>query len=376
MNRVILCYGMGVDSTAILLRWLLFPATCPCPLSELTVLTAQTGDEYPDTARDVEQHVLPRLRAAGVRFVQVARAGRFEADGICVLDDSRAPTKVYREGAWKLSDELEGAGTIPARRGSQKLCTQKFKGWVLDRWIEGELRGEPFTHVIGFESEETERVERDQGYTKLAREASYPLVDWGWNRAACVDFIREVTGITWRKSACVMCPFASLKGSGCVERYREDPASAFKAMRLEALSLMLNPRVGLFSGRTLRQVVERSGNDEAMAQLRAWLDGVEEWSLYRVRRAYSAPAKAARELTAVVTGSKSKCHLEMERIDRAAWLSTGGVVLDEHGFWRLYTRRRVEGVYPAVEEMYVVGPAGIADKVQRAKFDRAWAAAA
>lgn len=42
--QVVLSYGMGTDSTALLLRWLLEPATRPCDLSDILVITAQTGD--------------------------------------------------------------------------------------------------------------------------------------------------------------------------------------------------------------------------------------------------------------------------------------------------------------------------------------------
>lgn len=370
---MLLRYGMGVDSTAILLRWMLEPASRRnFPLSDLVALTAQTGDEYPDTKRDVEAHVLPRMREAGVRFVQVARAGLYEKSGIVVLADTTAPTALHTEGAYKLSEEMTAAGTIPARRSGQKLCTQKFKGWVLDRWIAGAgLDGAGVRHAIGFESEETERVEKDKGYTRNDIPTEYPLVEWGWNRQRCIDYIREVTGITWRKSACVFCPFASLKGSGCVDRYREDPDSAVKALLLEAASLMLNPRVGLFSGRTLRQVVEKSGNHEAMSRFRTALDGAEEWAVYRVRRAYTAPAKAFRELTTMFRGSRSACQGFLDGSAPTA----GASEVDEHGFERLYTLRREDGVYPTREEMFVVGPAGIADKVLRTAFDKAWARA-
>ena len=77
----ILSYGMGVESSAILLRWIMSPATRPCPLEDLIVITAQVGDEYTDTGRDVSTHILPLMRALGIRYVQVARHGHFEADG-------------------------------------------------------------------------------------------------------------------------------------------------------------------------------------------------------------------------------------------------------------------------------------------------------
>lgn len=74
-SAVVLSYGMGADSTAVLLRWLADPATRPCDLADLLVVTAMTGDEWPVTGHLVTAHILPRLRAHGIRYAQVARAG-------------------------------------------------------------------------------------------------------------------------------------------------------------------------------------------------------------------------------------------------------------------------------------------------------------
>lgn len=365
--KVLLSYGMGVDSTAILLRWLVDPTSRDFDLADLTVLTAQTGDEYGDLKPLIETHVLPRLRAAGVRFVQVARGGEFESAGIVILDDTTAPTTLHLEGAYKLSDELSKAGTLPARRGGQKLCTQKFKGWVLDQWVNANM-GEGFRHVIGFESEETERVEKDQGYTRFGRKAEYPLVEWNWNRAKCIEFILGVTGVMWPKSACVFCPFASMKTSGCMDRYRAAPAEAAKALALEHMSLVLNPRVGLFNARTLKQVIEKDGNEDALETFEQRLASTSTWALYRVRRAYVGVAKASREVTTIATGTRDEMN--------AALRSQVAGDVDAHGILRGYVHVREEGVYPAREEMLVVGPAGVPDKVERKTFDRRWAEAA
>ena len=113
----LLSYGMGVESSAVLARWCFDATARPCPLNELIVITAQTGDEYADTGRDVEAHILPLMRSHSIRFVQVARAGHREADGIVVLDDSTSPMKVHLAGAYKLSDELRRNGTVPQYAG-------------------------------------------------------------------------------------------------------------------------------------------------------------------------------------------------------------------------------------------------------------------
>jgi len=111
VETTILSYGMGVESTAILLRWCLDEDVRPCSLDRMVVITAQVGDEYKDTGRDVEAYVL-LMRRHEIRFVQVARHGHREADGITVLDDSREPTKISLDGDYKLSDELKRNGTV------------------------------------------------------------------------------------------------------------------------------------------------------------------------------------------------------------------------------------------------------------------------
>ena len=68
----ILSYGMGVEATTILLRWIEKPDTRPSPLEQLIVVTSQVGDEYFDSGRDVENYILPLMRAHNIRYVQLA----------------------------------------------------------------------------------------------------------------------------------------------------------------------------------------------------------------------------------------------------------------------------------------------------------------
>ena len=137
--RVVQSNGMGVESTAILLRWLHDPSSRDFELSELTVLTAMVGDEFQETGDLMEQHVLPLLREHGVRYVQVARGGRSDRDGVVVLDDSRAPSMVHLSGGgWSLMDELTLAGTVPQFRSGARKCSLKFKGWPTEMGGSGE----------------------------------------------------------------------------------------------------------------------------------------------------------------------------------------------------------------------------------------------
>lgn len=91
---------MGVESSALLLRWADDGSSRDFDLAEdLIVITAHTGDEYPDSGMLVESHILPRLRAHRIRYVQVARGGHLEADGIVILSDTRSPREVHLDGA-------------------------------------------------------------------------------------------------------------------------------------------------------------------------------------------------------------------------------------------------------------------------------------
>lgn len=123
---VVMSYGMGVDSTAILLRWLTDPSSRDFDLADLIVVTAHTGDEFDTTLRDVEEVVLPELRRHAVRFVQVGRTQRkttTKGEGVAVLDDSTNPQKLYA-AAYRLSDEMLSAGTLPQVGGARM--------WIVD----------------------------------------------------------------------------------------------------------------------------------------------------------------------------------------------------------------------------------------------------
>ena len=114
MQNAVLSLGMGVESVAIFLRWIHEPETRPCPLENLTVITAMTGEEFADTGRDMTVHILPLMREYAVRYVQVARRGPKQADGITILSDTRSPEVLFIKGDYKLSDELGASGVVPS----------------------------------------------------------------------------------------------------------------------------------------------------------------------------------------------------------------------------------------------------------------------
>lgn len=390
VETTVLSYGMGVESTAILLRWCLEEDTRPCSLDRIVVITAQVGDEYKDTGRDVEAYVLPMMRRHGIRFVQVARHGHREVDGITVLDDSREPIKIFLEGDYKLSDELKRNGTVPQYGGVHR-CALKFKAWVIEQWLEANLRG--YAHhafgynaeeskrisqsdlasreriAFGFNADEARRIERGCEYNTLTRESFYPLLDWDWNRARCVDYIRQKLAVTWRKSACVYCPFNSLKNDA-LDRHLEHPEQVADALVLEHMSMALNPRGTLYKGTSLIQIATKTGNNEALSGYRQRIDS-SNWAQYRVRRIYTRKGQADRaveKLNVFPNAAEARASL-------AGVAASFGLPVEElRGVPYVWRQRRSETEFPTREEFWTIAPALVEAKARRglAWFEARW----
>jgi hypothetical protein len=373
---VILSYGLGVDSTAILLRWINEPTSRDFDLDQLAVVTAMTGDEWDQSGVDVETHLLPLLREHGIRFVQAARAQRLvtvSGEGVVILDDSRHPEKLHLSGAFKLSDEMRQAGTIP-QTGGARLCSVHAKGDVLDPIIATLTEGNPYRHVIGFEANEPKRATKDATYNTATRTGVYPLIEWNWDRAACEAYITQVTGATWEKSACTFCPFALANKAGrarTLARYAETPAAGVETLMLEHIALTLNPAQGLIGGTRAIDVVREAGYTHVIDAFQEALEASES-ALYEVRRILrphkadpTRMANAARSVRRVANGTRAAMLDLLE--------GTAGDVLETgaDGIARAYLRRR-GATFPTAEHFLVVGPSDVADKESK-HFDQWWA---
>ena len=393
--QTILSYGMGVESTAILVRWLEDASVRPCSLDELIVITSHTGDEYADTYRDVETYVLPLLRKHRVRYVQVARAGSSQTNGIVVLSDSRETGRLFWDGAYKLSDELRKAGTVP-QFGGEHICSLKFKAWVIERWFAENL-AQPARHAFGYNATETKRVAKSEAanarrvafgfnaeehkridkamrYDSPLRQSFYPLVEWGWTRDACIDYLLRALGVLWQKSACVQCPFNALKDDA-LRRHQQHPEQVSDAMLLEYVSLALNPRGTLYRNQSLIEITRANGNLRASTSYEGKLETM-PWAVYRIRRIYHAAKATDGTLIESKKGTAIRAVERLtEEIDRTAALAhlqsliaptDETVVLREI---RYVYRQRCAATYPTREEFLVAAPAVVASK---ARFGLEW----
>lgn len=310
-TTVVLNLGMGVESCAILVRWLLEPSTRWFPLRKLIVLTAQVGAESRRTKWYMENVIYPLLRRFRVRTVQVARAGPRAGDGIFVFSDTRRPSICHTEGRYTLQDELLANGTVPQYASGKRRCSLKYKGEVLDHWLDRTLGRRRFIQVMGFNAQEQERIQRDRSYSTKIRTVRHPLAEWGWDRQRCEDYLLEATGEAGSKSACSYCPFSGGR-EHLLERFRDDPEEAALALLVDFVSVALNTRMTLFKNRNLQSVIEADGNEIGLAHFLNALQG-QAWALYEVRRVFYAPGVADRKVEALATGTYAEMVAGLEQ---------------------------------------------------------------
>jgi hypothetical protein len=364
MLKHILNFGMGVESTAILLRWIFEPASRPFgSWDELIILTAQTGDEMPETKDLVEQYLLPLINRLGLRWVQVAKASKSKRDGYTVLGDAG---ECHIEGRYKLSANLMDSGTA-IRLGRPHTCAMRWKGEVLDQWI---LDHTPeCTQYFGYNADEKKRADKADGYVIRGSNYVYPLIEWGWSRDDCLEYIYRLLGVMWLKSACLFCPFTTRQYA--IDKYRRDPVAAGFTMLLELNTLAFNSRQHLFNTGTAYDLIAASGNQEALDNFQQRLAEF-DWAIYYVRRIYKQSGKtinADRCIKRVAQGTQAEMVAELKAIGQRV-----GQRVQFDYCHRLIELARVEGVYPACESFHVVAPCIAEDKVRnRVSFERLWA---
>ncbi len=315
-----------------------------------------------------------------MRYVQVARSQRHvtkNGDGIVVLSDTTHPTRIHLEGAYKLSDEMLEAGT-PAQPSGSRLCSVHAKGDVLDPVIARITHGHPYRQIIGYEATEPKRAANDRAHNTQLRTGVYPLIEWGWTRTICIEFIASVTGVIWEKSACAACPFALANKAGLARvlaRYADEPAAGIASLFQEHVALTLNPAQTQLPGRSARAVVADAGLHQVLTGLDDKLAAAEH-AVYEVRRILrprkddrTKLANANRSVTAIATGTREQMHTALAAL---AAQTGGDVDIDEHGIGRVYLRTRA-AVFPTVEHFYVVCPAVVKDK-QAPHFETRWTA--
>ncbi|WP_158021555.1 hypothetical protein [Mycolicibacterium chubuense] len=234
------------------------------------------------------------------------------------------------------------AGTLP-QIGGTRMCSIHAKGNCLDPVIAAVTAGRRYRHVVGFENGESSRAIKDALFNNDRRTGWYPLREWGWDRARCVDFIAQLTSRQWTKSACGFCPFAMRTDSGrqaVIERYRKEPRADAQALFLEAVARSLNERQTLIEGSTVADLVASAGLVQAQSQFAAMLDESEH-AVYEVRRLTRRSSVrahgrgiTARSVRAVARGTR-------EQMNKALRECVGECRIGADGITRQVLRERV-----------------------------------
>lgn len=192
-SPMVMCYGAGVDSTAILVEFV------RRDIRPDLILFADTGSEKPATYAylDVMDAFLARHG-----FPQVTRVRRSDEVNQRVPDQS-------------IEDEMVRLGTLPSLAFGRHTCSHKWKvvpqEKFLARWALAQIawaKGVPVTRVIGFDcsKQDSKRVSRTMAYDSDKYRSWFPLQDWGWDRDRCEQEIAREGLEVPVKSACYFCP--------------------------------------------------------------------------------------------------------------------------------------------------------------------------
>jgi hypothetical protein len=241
---LVVAYGLGVDSTALLIEF------ARRGMRPDLILFADTGGEKPETYQ-----YLPVIQGylADVGFPAVVTV-RYQ------------PTRaVYHT----LEQQCLHTGTLPSLAYGGKSCSLKYKRSAQDKYIlhryppeEFVRRGKRIVRAIGFDAgeerrtyahvvkaigldageghrltwaqeapEENERPNRQQWLDQHYFAYWYPLMEWGYDRERCQQIIAAVGLPIPVKSACFFCP--AMKKAEIVWLQEHHPDLLARALAIE-----------------------------------------------------------------------------------------------------------------------------------------------
>lgn len=191
-SPAVLCYGAGIDSTALLLE--LVSQGNPPDL----VLTADTGAERPET----------------YAFLETMRKW---------MDDRSIENHVVRYAVKRLgshpphtgiAENMLVNGCLPSIAFGRHSCSLKYKVAPQDKFVsswpqalQAWRRGKRVIRYIGYDASprDSQRYVRSSALSDDRYENHYPLREWGWTRSECALRI-EAEGIAVPlKSSCTFC---------------------------------------------------------------------------------------------------------------------------------------------------------------------------
>ena len=191
----IVSYGMGVDSTAMLVK-LQRDGIRPD-----AILFADTGAEKPQTYAYGRDVMTPWLQSVGFPPITT----------VSYLPKNFKNWPPYRS----LEENCLTNSTLPSLAFGFKSCSQKWKIQPQDKWVAAMpeaqaawFAGLKVCKAIGYDAGPKDIRRRNHaGSLEDARFSyRYPLIEWGWDRARCQREIAAAGLDVPDKSACYFCP--------------------------------------------------------------------------------------------------------------------------------------------------------------------------
>ena len=261
----VLSYGAGQDSWTLLLKLALeaeFRETY-AP-NDLVVVCSDTGNEHPETYEHIEFTKF-FCEYYGIEFVHLTAA------------------MGYHTEAWIGLEQFYASKNAIGSKAYPKTCTDNLKIQPIYKWLNQYVNDKYFVLedltqrkqalyrftaifgkinvLVGIAKGEERRIAKGETGTKWMDqniERSYPLIDIGYDRQACQDYINE-TGLPLPPpSNCIFCPFKD--EVEILWTARTYPQQFEQWVVLEANKLAANTHKGkdnhaVFRNRTLPQVV-------------------------------------------------------------------------------------------------------------------------
>jgi hypothetical protein len=193
---VLVAWGAGVDSTAVILRMLELEEPIDC------VLFSDTGGETPLTMTMLAYY-----------------SAVFEAHGIPVHVVRYQPKNFKNYPPYSTLEQncLSNACLPSIAYGRNHSCSLKWKAAPQDKWtsqwqpaIDAWAAGGKVTKIIGYDASPRDRrrfmhaQSRTDGDPKFS--FRYPLIEWNWSRDDCIAYIERTGHPVPPKSSCFFCP--------------------------------------------------------------------------------------------------------------------------------------------------------------------------
>lgn len=196
----IFSYGGGVQSTAALVL------AAQGKIDYPTFLFCNVGNdsEHPETLKYVHEVAMPFAQAHGITLIELHKTRFGEPETLY--------QRLTRPGGRSIGIPVRMNGNgAPGRRS----CTYDFKIAVVDKWlIEQGARGSGAQVGLGISLDEIQRMKPNTDEDTQWKENVFPLimdVPKPLTRQDCLNIIRHAGLPIPPKSACIFCPFHTLR---------------------------------------------------------------------------------------------------------------------------------------------------------------------